>query len=53
MNFVTRYSGNWRKPEHKTIHELRNKYGLKWLRVRMVYKRHANLKEMVLADAHF
>ena len=52
VNFVTRYSGNWRKPEHKTMAELRNKYGLKWLRVRMVYKRHENLKEMLLLDAH-
>ena len=49
---MTRYSGNWHKPVHRTIHELREKYGLKWLRVRMVYKRHANLKEMLLSDAH-
>ena len=38
FHLVIRYSGNWRKPEHKAMHELRNKFGLKWLCVRMVYK---------------
>ena len=35
----------------KTIDRLKEKYGLSWLRHRMVYKRHANLHEKLLADA--
>ena len=47
---LSRFDGHWRTPIHKTIHKLRNKRGLKWLRVRMVTKRHQNLKEMLLGD---
>ena len=47
---LTKYDGNWRTPIHKTIKQLRDNRGLKWLRVRMVYKRHQNVKEMLLGD---
>jgi len=47
---LTRWSGHWRKPIHKTIKKLKEKRGLGWLHVRMVYKRHSNLKEMLLGD---
>ena len=35
---------------HKTINRLRAKYGMKWLRIRMCYKRFKNLKEQLLGD---
>ena len=47
---MVRHSGVWRTPLHRTANKLREKYNLKWLRVRMVYKRHQNLKEMLLGD---
>jgi cell pole-organizing protein PopZ len=47
---MSRYSGNWRIPLHKTAKKLRDKHDLKWLRVRMIHKRHQNLKEMLLGD---
>jgi hypothetical protein len=48
---LSRWSGNWRtKPIHKTIKKLADRRGLKWLRARMVHKRHQNLKEMLLGD---
>ena len=47
---MSRYSGNWRTPLHKTAKKLRDKHNLKWLRVRMINKRHQNLKEMLLGD---
>ena len=46
------YHCHWRKPMHKTIKKLKEKRGLGWLRVRMVYKHHNNLKEMLLGDMH-
>jgi len=50
---LSRFSGNWRnKPIHKVIKGLKDQRGLGWLRVRMVYKRHLNLKEMLLGDLH-
>ena len=47
---ITKYSGHWRIPMHKTLKRLRAKFGMKWLRVRMCYKRHSNLKELLLGD---
>ena len=47
---MSRYSENWRTPLHKTVKKLRDKHNLKWLRVRMINKRHQNLKEMLLGD---
>ena len=47
---LSRYSGHWRTPIPNTIKRLRKKYGLGWLRVRMLNKRHQNLKEMLLGD---
>ena len=47
---VTRFSGNCRYPIHKTLNQLKTKYGMKWLRVRMCWKRHRNLKEILLGD---
>lgn len=47
---LARYSGNWRTPITNTIKRLKKKYGLGWLRVRMLHKRHQNLKEMLLGD---
>ena len=47
---LTRWSGHWRKPIHKTMKNLKEKRGLGWLHVSMVYKRHNNLKEMLLGD---
>jgi len=44
---LMRWSGHWRKPIHKTIKKLKEKGGIGWLRVRMVYKRQSNLKEMI------
>ena len=49
--FLQKYDGHWRTPIHKTIKKLRDKRGLQWLRVRMIKKRHQNLKEMLLSDA--
>ena len=47
---LSRYSGNWHTPIHKTIKKLKDKRGLGWLRARMVNKCHQNLKEMLLGD---
>ena len=47
---MSRYSGNWRTPLHKTAKKLKDKHNLKWLRVRMINKRHQHLKEMLLGD---
>ena len=47
---ITKYSGHWRIPMHKTLKRLRAKFGMKWLRVRMCYKCHSNLKELLLGD---
>ena len=52
VHLVTRYNGNWHKSEHKTIHECRNKFGLKCLHMRMVNKHYVNLKEMLPKDIH-
>ena len=49
-HLLTRWSGHWHKPIHKTIKKLKVKRGLDWLRVRMVNKSHSNLKEMLLGD---
>jgi len=47
---LTRWSSHWPKPIHKTIKNLKEKRGLGWLRARMVYKRHKNLKYRLLGD---
>jgi len=47
---IIKWSGNWRRPIHKTIDQLKKKYSMGWLRHRMVYKRHSNLKELLLGQ---
>ena len=39
-------------PVDSIISQYRNKHKINWLRVSMVYKRHANLKEILLGDLH-
>lgn len=46
------FTGHWHTVLHKTIKRRREKYGLGWLQLQMVYKRHTNLKEMLLANLH-
>ena len=48
--FTVSFSKFWKKPIHKTIKKLRDRYGLKWLRVRMAHKRHQNIREIFQAD---
>jgi len=49
-NLLTRWSGHWQKPIHKTTKKLKKKRELGWLCVRMVYKCPNNLKEFLLGD---
>ena len=47
---ITQYSGYWHTPIHKIITNIRDNQTLGWLQVRVVYKRHMNLKEVLLKD---
>ena len=49
---ITRFEGDWRTPMHVTLQQLKRKYGFGWLRPRMCYRRHRNLREYLLADAN-
>ena len=47
---IKKYEGKWRTPIHVTLKKLREKYGLKWFRYRILSSRHSNLKEKLLGD---
>ena len=48
---IKRYERKLCTPIHMTSKGLNKKYGLKWLRVRMIMSRHSNLKEILLGDS--
>ena len=47
---MTSFSKFWTIPIHKTIKKLRDRFGLKWIRVRTAYKRYQNLREIFQSD---
>ena len=48
--FCIGFSSIWTTPIHKILHDLRNKYNLKWLRPAMSYHKFSNLREKFSAD---
>ena len=48
--FCVGVSTFWKVPIHKTLMKLRNKHGLKWLRISMSYHRFSNLRDIFQGD---
>jgi hypothetical protein len=48
--FCIGYSRAWLKPIHKLIKEVKERFGLSWLRISMSYHRFTNLREIFQGD---
>jgi hypothetical protein len=48
--FCIGYSKLWKKPIHKILKKLRNKFDLNWLRISMSYYHFPNMRELLTGD---